>query len=53
MFCRNPTFHLPQDKEDPVILIAAGTGIAPFKGFWEQRNQEIEDAKKSGEMSNI
>lgn len=26
-------FHLPDDESVPVIMIAAGTGIAPFLGF--------------------
>lgn len=28
-----PSFRLPKDSKLPVIMIAAGTGIAPFKGF--------------------
>ncbi|KAI1135806.1 cytochrome P450 [Hypoxylon sp. FL0543] len=31
-------FHLPQDVEKiPVICIAAGTGLAPFRGFIQER----------------
>ncbi|BCS21718.1 bifunctional cytochrome P450/NADPH--P450 reductase [Aspergillus puulaauensis] len=31
-------FHLPADVENtPVIMIAAGTGIAPFRGFIQER----------------
>lgn len=29
------SFHLPKDPELPVILIGPGTGIAPFRGFWQ------------------
>ena len=31
---------LPQDPVWPVIMIAAGSGIAPFRGFWMKRWQQ-------------
>jgi len=31
------SFHLPQDPKTPVIMIAAGTGIAPMRGFMQER----------------
>ena len=30
------TFLLPEDPSIPLIMIATGTGIAPFRAFWEQ-----------------
>lgn len=30
------TFLLPEDPQIPLIMIATGTGIAPFRAFWEQ-----------------
>uniref|UniRef100_A0A672RME0 Nitric oxide synthase n=1 Tax=Sinocyclocheilus grahami TaxID=75366 RepID=A0A672RME0_SINGR len=42
---RSGGFHLPEDPSTPVILIGAGSGIAPFRSFWQQR---IHDMKKTG-----
>ncbi|MGY6410165.1 MAG: PepSY domain-containing protein [Alkalilacustris sp.] len=30
---RHPSFHLPEDPDRPVIMVATGCGIAPFPGF--------------------
>lgn len=40
--CRAPGFHLPQDPQVPCILIGPGTGIAPFRSFWQQRLFDIQ-----------
>jgi cytochrome P450/NADPH-cytochrome P450 reductase len=32
-------FHLPADPETPVVLFAAGSGVAPFFGFIAERAQ--------------
>lgn len=36
-----PAFHMPVDKSIPMILISAGTGIAPFRSFWQQRYADM------------
>ncbi|KAM9468990.1 nitric oxide synthase, inducible-like [Clarias gariepinus] len=38
-------FHLPPDPTTPTILIGAGSGIAPFRSFWQQH---FHDMKKTG-----
>lgn len=37
-----PSFHLPDDSTLPVVMVGPGTGIAPFRSFWQQRKIERE-----------
>ena len=39
-FIPSPTFHLTENKDTPVILIGVGTGIAPYRGFLQDRMVE-------------
>lgn len=32
---RNARFHLPEQPGTPLILIGEGTGIAPYRAFWQ------------------
>ena len=45
----NPLFHHPWDTMTPIIMIGAGTGIAPFRGFWQERMVMVEHGEKMGE----
>uniref|UniRef100_A0A8C0Y2B5 Nitric oxide synthase n=1 Tax=Cyprinus carpio carpio TaxID=630221 RepID=A0A8C0Y2B5_CYPCA len=38
-------FHLPSDPSAPCILVGVGSGIAPFRSFWQQ---QFHDMKKTG-----
>ena len=39
---RAPSFHLPEEGNVPVIMVGPGTGIAPFRSFWQQRRVDRE-----------
>uniref|UniRef100_A0AAY5ET85 Nitric oxide synthase, inducible n=1 Tax=Electrophorus electricus TaxID=8005 RepID=A0AAY5ET85_ELEEL len=39
---RSNDFHLPSDPCSPILLIGAGSGIAPFRSFWQQRFYDME-----------
>uniref|UniRef100_A0A674D2Q0 Nitric oxide synthase n=1 Tax=Salmo trutta TaxID=8032 RepID=A0A674D2Q0_SALTR len=40
-------FHLPAEPSTPVILVGAGSGIAPFRSFWQHR---LHDMKHPGSL---
>ncbi|ORX74264.1 riboflavin synthase domain-like protein [Linderina pennispora] len=38
-------FRLPEAETRPVIMVGPGTGVAPFIGFLQQREQEIQEGR--------
>ncbi|XP_044272117.1 nitric oxide synthase isoform X2 [Tribolium madens] len=45
-----PNFHLPNDPMTPIILVGPGTGIAPFRAFWQHRLAQVLTGKKVGKI---
>ncbi|MBM7117417.1 bifunctional cytochrome P450/NADPH--P450 reductase [Archangium primigenium] len=43
-----PRFHPPEDPQVPLVLICAGTGIAPFRGFLQERALQAREGRRVG-----
>jgi len=39
----NKRFRLPENRQTPIILVAAGTGIAPYRAFLQQLEEEASE----------
>jgi cytochrome P450 / NADPH-cytochrome P450 reductase len=48
-FIKSSHFVLPATPETPIIMIGPGTGIAPFIGFMQERQQLLSRNQKLGD----
>lgn len=50
IFVRKTQFRLPFKSVTPVIMVGPGTGLAPFRGFIQDRHMQKQNGKQIGDI---
>jgi cytochrome P450/NADPH-cytochrome P450 reductase len=45
----NDHFHPPASPESPMVMVCAGTGLAPFRGFLQERAMQAQNGRSVGQ----